>query len=315
LDGYPITSERLAGVERETNISPKIVVFYLQWPSSPSEVHFPGESLEVIWKHKAIPCLTWEPMTYDGATETMIPYRQILEGSYDSYIKSFAQAARQWQKPFIIRFAHEMNTERYHWGTTREVFGPESPKIYQQMFRHIVGIFRRSGADNVLWTFCPNAESVPNPSYQPGTEWNAARNYYPGHDVVDILGMDGYNWGETQRKEKNGWDSRWQSFEEIFSPLHEELRSVSSDKPLIVFETASAGESLSRGRWLRDALAALDRWKVLGIVWFQANKEVDWRIDGSADRELVELVSSRSCSSPQVWIRQFMGERRLRPSP
>jgi len=315
LDGYPITSEKLSQIERETALPPQIVVFYLQWPVSPVEKHFPQETLDLIWSHEAIACVSWEPMTYHGTTETMIPYREILEGRYDEYIKYFAEASRRWQKPFIIRFAHEMNTERYHWGTTREAFGPDSPEIYRQMFSYIVNLFRRHGADNVLWAFCPNAESVPSSSYQPGAEWNAARNYYPGDDVVDILGMDGYNWGATQTKQKNGWDSRWQSFEEIFSPLYEELRAVAPDKPFIVFETASVNESGRLAAWLRDAFAVLYRWGVRGMVWFQANKEVDWRINAAAERRSVELIRSRSSCCPQTWIGQFGAERRRRLRP
>lgn len=308
LDGYPITSEKLSHIEQESGIPAQIVVFYLQWPSSPNSTHFPQESLDLIWSRGAIPCVSWEPMTYHGTTETMIPYREILEGRYETYIKSFAEAARRWERPFIIRFAHEMNTERYHWGTTRKRFGPDSPEIYRRMFRYIVSIFRQNGADNVLWAFCPNAESVPNTSYQSGTEWNEARNYYPGDDFVDILGMDGYNWGSTQTKEKNGWNSRRQSFEDIFSHLYKELRSLSADKPLFVFETAAPGEADELASWVQEAFATLDRWQVKGVVWFQVDKEVDWRIDGSVDGEVVKLIRSRISCCPQIWLSELAAE-------
>lgn len=310
LDGYPVTGESLSQVRRDLGISPQIVVFYLQWPESPAKAHFPKESLDFIWSYGSIPCISWEPMTCQGTAERMIPFREIIEGRYDPYLKSFAEAARRWKKPFIIRFAHEMNTMRYHWGTTLEAFGSDSPEIYRLIFKYVVNFFRREGANNVLWAFCPNAESVPDSSYQPDARWNEARNYYPGDRFVDILGMDGYNWGSTQTREKSGWDSRWQSFREIFSNLHEELRSIAPGKPLMVFETSSVGEPDQLTIWLREALATLHRWQVRGLVWFQVNKEVDWRIDVFRHHESARLIHSQTSCCAQTWLTQFAAERR-----
>lgn len=307
LSGSPITAERLARVTRETGIRPQLVVFYVQWPAALDVVPgFPQQSLEAIWKVGAIPCISWEPMNYQGNKETMIPYEEILQGRYDSYLKTFARAVRRWQKPLIIRFAHEMNLERYHWGTTQEAFGARSPEIYRHMFRYLVTLFRQLGADNVLWAFCPNAESVPNPAYHAGSKWNEATNYYPGDDFVDLVGMDGYNWGTTQTRDKNGWNSHWQSFAEIFSHLHKTLRSVAPNKPLLVFETASVAEAGNRAVWVREALATLERWQVQGMVWFQADKEVDWRLDSTADREAIAAIQSRLCCCSQAWLKHLL---------
>jgi len=313
LDGYPVTDQRLTTVENETGLRSDMVVFFLQWPSpdDTSSQHFPLESLEAIWNRGALPCITWEPMYYKDNRENMISHSQLLNGHYDRYIIRFAEKARSWNKPFIIRFAHEMNIKRYHWGTQEDEYGPQSPAIYKQMFRYVVELFRKTGAHNVLWVFCPNVESLPNTSYDPSASWNTLSNYYPGDDHVDILGLDGYNWGNTQTKDRNGWESSWKSFREIFAPAYGELMKLGHErpaKPVIVFETASVGLGGNKMEWIRDALSVSRQLGIQGIVWFQSNKELDWRINSDTDRCYVPLIKPRASFS-QSWVKRILEQR------
>lgn len=288
LHGYPVTETRLAGLKYETGLAPHVVVFFLQWPSHGETGPFPEESLEAIWSQRALPCLTWEPMYYRDGQEITILADEILGGKYDAYLRDFAEHARRWGRPFLIRFAHEMNLDRYHWGTDRGGYGPESPQIYQRMFRYVVESFRRFGAYNVRWAFCPNAESVPYGD--PSAVWNRPEAYYPGDDVVDVLGMDGYNWGMTKTREKDGWQSRWQTFGEIFENLYRSLTRLAPEKPVWVFETGSMNAGGDRTAWLREALSLAREWRLSGICWFQVDKEVDWRLDIRRDAEAVGIV-------------------------
>jgi mannan endo-1,4-beta-mannosidase len=210
--------------------------------------------------------------------ETMIPADEITGGKYDAYITAFAREAAAWGKPLIIRFAHEMNLSRYHWGGTPAEYGPKSPARYQAIWRHVVAKFRGAGTKNVRWAFCPNIESIPgvgNPSAAP---WNTPKAYYPGDAWVDVLGLDGYNWGDTQTPEKNGWRSSWRSFAALFSAPHAELKSLAPGKPIYVFETACAPTGGNKAAWIADLAATAGMWNLAGVVWFEANKEVDWRL-------------------------------------
>jgi hypothetical protein len=193
LDGYPVQTERIEQVACDSKLNPQIVSFFLQWPSSPLSGTFPTESLKTIWANGALPCITWEPMYYKNGIEIMVSYQMILSGKYDHYITRFAEQARDWKKPLLIRLAHEMNIERYHWGTVKGEYGPQSPSIYKKIFRYVVALFLKHHADNVLWVFCPNAESVPDIGYDASAGWNRVANYFPGADVIDIMGIDGYN--------------------------------------------------------------------------------------------------------------------------
>jgi len=311
LDGYPVTQQKLKDIESETGLTSDITVFFLQWPSPENikNARFPLESLENIWNRGSVPCITWEPMHYRDNREIMIHYKDILNGSYDSYINAFANQAKLWGKPFMIRFAHEMNLQRYHWGTEEKDYGRESPVIYRNMFRYIVSSFRKAGASNVLWVFCPNAESVPQTSYNKTASWNIIKNYYPGDDYVDILGIDGYNWGTTQKMEKHGWDSQWRTFKEIFKPARNELASISSKKDVIIFETATIDLGGSKTLWIKEALETSKEWGLTGIVWFQANKELDWRIDSTGEFEYINIIRT-STSSSQKWIKNILKDSR-----
>ncbi len=285
LDGYPITSDRLVQAAAETGKYPDVVVFFKAWPQQgdvPGE--FPLSSLEAIHSAGAVPCLTWEPMWLglDGR-EHAIPAPEILKGQYDIYLKTFASKLAQWRHPMIIRFAHEMNLSRYHWGGSLSEYGPANPERYRKMFAYVVDICRGQGADNVLWAFCPNAESVPQ------ADWNQIAQFYPGDDVVDIFGIDGYNWGTTQTLTEHGWRSSWQSFQQIFSQPRAQLRALNSHKPLIIFETASVTAGGSQEQWLEQALKKAHEWNLSALIWFQALKENDWRIQPAAKRLLENL--------------------------
>ncbi len=304
LDGYPISRERLGEITAEIGISPHIVVFFLQWPprGDRNPDAFPVDTLNAIWDRGAVPCLTWEPMYHREGREVMIPYRDILNGVYDSYLLDFARQAASWSRPFMIRFAHEMNLSRYHWGTDSSEYGPESPRIYRKMVQHVVTLFQKAGVRNVAWVFCPNAESVPDASYDPTATWNRIENYYPGDAYVDVLGMDGYNWGTTQKRAVHGWDSRWREFPALFRPAWETIRRLAPDKPVLVFETASVEEGGDRHRWIEQALETAREWGLTGMVWFQVQKEADWRFPkGEVDR-LRGLLSGTTGCSPQEWI-------------
>lgn len=277
LDGYPIDENRLTALQKQTAIDPEFINFFLQWPKQGEKGLIPVSSLDAIWKYGAVPVLTWEPFYYDDKGRRMISYEDILDHKYDQYLSEFAVAIKAWNKPVIIRLMHEMNLKEYHWGT--DGFDDKNPDIYIQMYRYIVEFLRRKQVRNVFWAFCPNCDSVP---YE---EWNTALTFYPGHNYVDIFGMDGYDWGTPSR-----------SFGDIFLTLHNQLLKI-ADKPIIVFETATVSTGEKRLAWIEEALNTAAKWNLKGVIWFQVNKEHDW--------ELTEAESGpirKAISPAQQWI-------------
>ncbi|MDD3310768.1 glycosyl hydrolase [Pseudodesulfovibrio sp.] len=281
VEGCPITGAALAQAGQDIGWPVSLVVFFLQW-SEDRSAPFPARTVEAIQAAGAVPVVTWEPMTMEGGEEHAVNADDILSCRWDGYIDAFALAARENGGRIILRFAHEMNLARYHWGGDADAFGPESPARYRAMFRHVRDRFRQAGADNVLFAFCPNAESLPHP-VRDGAAWNTAAAYYPGDDAVDVLGMDGYNWGTTFTRAKDGWDSRFTAFADIFGTIRRELQALSAGKPLVVFETASVTSGGDKAAWIRDAADTARRWNLAGLCWFQADKERDWRLGYGID--------------------------------
>jgi mannan endo-1,4-beta-mannosidase len=270
IDGYPITKEKL-----ETLLNPDLIVFYLQWHQKDLEELL--NSLNAIWDSDCVPCITWEPMEIIENAEKTIPYQDILNGKWDTYISDTIKIIQNFKKPVMIRFAHEMNLSRYHWGSSYEEFGPESVQIYKKMHTYLYQKFKEKSVKNALFVFCPNADSIPN------EKWNNPIHYYPGNEQISLLGMDGYNWNLSSdlAKAKNlNWSSPNRSFEQIFKNLHEKLLSLNSKKPLLVFETASATRKAEdkKSLWLKEAIRTAKKWQLLAITWFQADKEENWAL-------------------------------------
>lgn len=206
-----------------------------------------------------IPMVTW------GSPRGGPSLTQINNGSYDAWLAERADAARALGKPLFLRPLWEMNGD---WSSWDGVHNGRDPGAYVEAWRRLHDIFTRAGADNVIWVWSPNARDVP------AERWNHWTNYYPGDDYVDWVGMDGYNWGTAVP-----WHS-WRSFATIFGPLY---KSYAGRKPIMVAETASTEIGGDKAAWIASARSSLARRfpAIKALVWFDSNKETDWRVNSS----------------------------------
>jgi beta-mannanase len=115
---------------------------------------------------------------------------------------------------------------------------------------------------NVLWVFCPNVDSVPSDS------WNQWSNYYPGDTYVDWACYDGYNWGTD-------------TFASMTSRIYSGL--AAKNKPIMLGETSTL--DVEKATWINAIVPAMkSQFPLLkALVWFDVNKENDWRFDSSAN--------------------------------
>ncbi len=108
------------------------------------------------------------------------PARSILSGEMDSLISERARWTRELDSPVIIRFFWEPDAAKgARWGYH------DDPSLYGQVWRHVRDIFSQEGADQVLWAWTPTTFHFADGS---------APEFYPGDDVVDLIGADGYLW-------------------------------------------------------------------------------------------------------------------------
>lgn len=213
-----------------------------------------------------IPLVTWE--AWENSVGAPLP--DIISGTYDSMITTRARSAKSFGQKFFLRWGHEMNGNWYPWDGANNGANAAATTTFISAYRHIHDLFVAAGATNALWVFCPNVDSVPNES------WNQWQNYYPGDGYVDWMGFDGYNWGTVQTT------STWQSFPTIAGRIYSSL--ATKGKPIMIPETASAELGGDKAAWIAGILPSLKAMfpGVKALVWFQMNKETDWRIDSSA---------------------------------
>jgi hypothetical protein len=208
-----------------------------------------------------VPVITWEPWVrnFDDPTAPQPEYalEAIASGGHDDYVRAWAEAAREAQGPIILRFAHEQSTEPgqrpwYPW--------QGNPEAYQAAFRRLVTIFQEAGADNVRFMW----------SAMWLNEW--AQLYYPGDDVVDIVGTTVLNHGADIDAP---W-ARWRAFHELFDGQY--AAAEAWDKPMIITELATAEQGGDKAEWLRATFGALpERYPlVIGVLLFEVESDREW---------------------------------------
>ena len=233
---------------------------------------------QAVLDRGAVPMLTWDPWDSSGPVDQpRYSLARIIDGSHDGHIRRWASQIAAWNKPLMLRFAHEMNGS---WNSWSEGVNGNRPGEFVRAWRHVHGLFEAAGASNVTWVWSPNVVYSNSPPLAP---------YYPGDDYVDRVGMDGYNWGDHFAH----WKA-WMSFEQIFGPTIAQAQALTS-KPLLVAETASTEGGGNKAAWIADMFAALARHpEITGVVWFNHHKETDWRIQSSAEAEAAFRLGAAS---------------------
>jgi hypothetical protein len=232
---------------------PAVVHTFQHWERSTRM--FDAAAAEAIARRGAVPMISWEPWA---------GLRPINRGEYDDYARTYAQSVASYRGLILLRFAHEMNGRWIKWGDDAEA--------YRSAWMRLRRIFRLERADAVRWVWSPHVVD---------RNARAFDAYYPGHDQVDWVALDGYNWGRSGRR------TRWQTFDQVFSDSYQRLTALAPDKPLMLAEVGCAEEGGDKAAWIRrtflDVIPA--RYPAIrSVVWFNEDKRghADWRVESSA---------------------------------
>lgn len=256
--GGPLRGDELDRIESQLGERASLAVIYKDFDQP-----VPIAELDAAAARGSTTLLTWEPWRAGaGVVQPAFTSESITSGAHDAYITEWARSLAAWGKPVMLRYGHEMNGNWYPWA---ERVNGNTDGSYVQAYRHVHDIFAAAGASNVSWVWNPNVPNAVPMSV-----------VYPGSNYVDIAALDGYNWGTTQP-----WSS-WQTPQQLFGGGLNELRSLAPGKPIVIGEVASAEAGGSKADWNRDLIDYLAAQSdVTGFLWFDLNKEVDWRIDSS----------------------------------
>ncbi|MFH1541637.1 MAG: sugar-binding protein [bacterium] len=262
-EGAPRNMNHIKKYEEQVGKKPAVVMWYLDWDQD-----FPLAECQDVVAYGAMPHIVWEPWFWSDHDK--IHLNDIINGTWDEYIKTWAKGVKEFGQPIFLRVAHEFNIEGYPWSL---INNDKDPEQYIMAYRHVVDIFKKEGANNARWVWCFMNYSHPE------EEWNNWELAYPGDDYVDWVGIDGYNWGNTQ-----SW-SDWQAFKHLFRDQVRRSKKLWPSKPVMIAEFASAKKGGDKAEWIRElpgflksSMRDLDL-----IIWFDLQKEADWRIKSSND--------------------------------
>jgi Glycosyl hydrolase family 26 len=229
---------------------------------------------------RGTPLVTVEPWDSSSATDPRFALKNIVRGDFDSWFAAGADAARAFGRSFYLRFAPEMNGR---WAPWEADINGNTPQDYIDAWRHVHDIFVAHGAVNAKWVWGPNVFA--------GGSAVDFTPYYPGSDVVDVLALDGYNWGSLDV---------WQTYSQVFGSSYDTLCQLDANKPVLIAETASTESGGNKAAWITSAFTKeipARTPRVRTVVWFDVNKETDWRVESSQQ----SLSAYRSVATSSSW--------------
>ena len=228
---------------------------------------------------------TISPLVKDDIAKGRLPavsilspsWAEVASGARDAEIIKQADAFKAFGAPVLLTFHHEPEDDVPENGT---------PADFRAAWRHWAGIYRERGVTNVSLTWIAMASSFSKDAAR-------ANSFYPGDDVVDWLGVDGYNWFNVCQS------TGWRSFSTVFSAFR--TWAAAHPKPIFIAEVGSAEDAadpLHKAAWIDEMPATLQSWpQVKGVAWFNpypgAGTDCQFRVTSStASLDAWKRVSS-----------------------
>ena len=210
--------------------------------------------LEQVWAAGATPFVN----VHVGVTTDML-----AAGAIDHLISGLGVAVQSWLaqgegRSVMLAPMPEMNGDWIPYGKT--------PQSFKAAYLRFVSVATQAGYpfQRVRWVFAPNGWSAP--PYE-------MSDYYPGADVVDLVGISAYNWGTDQP------GGVWTTVDETMGGALAEARTFAGEKPFLVAQTGSSTSGGDQDQWIRDVFTYLaNDPNAVGFIYFDIDKEEDWSI-------------------------------------
>lgn len=279
------------------------------WDVRTSGISDQFDRLTTIWDAERTPLLTWEPFMPTPAATPADVIPRAADGEYDAYFDEWAQALADWvagpdgrlgtedDRRIYLRPLHEPNGDWYPWAPARGEFDASTYiRVWNRLHRRV----ERAGVttEHVTWIWAVNHVDIG------GT---TAEELFPGDAVVDVVGVDGFNWGASR-----SW-SEWRSPAAVFGDMLDRVGDV-SDRPVCIPEFASTSMTLGgsdpkrKGAWLREAFEYFRDRDVVLVSYFDVEKETDWQVfGGPRGANTIRIGGARYQTYPgfRVGVRRF----------
>jgi len=246
------------GAQFDKNAS--MVLWYIGWRAD-NDHSFPLSSCKNVYDAGYIPHIVWEPW---------IGIDDFLSGNLDADLEKFGQDIAEFGNPVMLRWGHEFNGDWYPWSYNNNELVPASKWI--EAYKYVHDKIIEAGGTNAIWLWSPNCGNG-------GKNPQDFTLYYPGDEYVDWIAIDGYNWGTSQT-----WSS-WQLFAGVFGPTYNKIVTKYPKKPIMISEFGCTGTGGNKAAWITDMFNQLKNnyKKIKAIVWFNVNKETDWRFNETVE--------------------------------
>ncbi len=252
-------------------------------------IHFPAAEVATINTLGRVPFIRIMPRNMNEDTPDPVYFMQaFLDGIFDAEITQWALDAKATAIPLLIEFGTEVNGNWFGWngqyagaGNTATYGDPllyDGAERFRDVYRHIIDLFNAQNVDNVTWFFHVNVENAPD------TLWNKMKEYYPGDNYIDWIGVSVYG----PQDNLDGW---W-SFESLLSTNWTEINQISTaGKPIAILELGVIDDVLlgDKAQWITDAYASVTTSgafypNIKAMSWWHENFDVtNLRIDTSVE--------------------------------
>ena len=192
---------------------------------------------------------------------------QILAGQADAHFDRIGRDLGYIPHTIFVRLMHEMNGNWYPYSASKVADGQRK---YREAFRRGVTRIRAAGGSNLRFVWCPNVGAPVWPS-------SPLINFYPGDDVVDILGLDGYAGYRPATP---------LTFYSVFNAAVAEITAIHPSKPLWLCEWGMDAWDYSaaeKERFFDDGCAALKSpvySRVKASLYFHSTQEgYRWQVN------------------------------------
>jgi hypothetical protein len=222
---------------------------YLKWDSS-----FPNHHVRWLKRENRTIVLSVRAMREDGSIVSWRSIADAAEGSEPyATIVSWARRIRAFDKHVYLIFNHEPEAH------FNDSLGSSSDFI--DAWRKIVSVFEQEGTSNVSWTWTMTDWAFET------TDERAADNWYPGDDVVDVIGADAYNFSDCMTA-----GLPWSSLRSDLVPIRAWARAHPG-KPIVLPEWGTTSDPQDVGRkasWIRAARRLLKKpaWRRIKMVLY-----------------------------------------------
>jgi beta-mannanase len=270
-------------------------------------IRFPAANVEACQQMHVIPYIRLSPWSemVDSHPDKIFSMQKIIDGKFDLALSKWAAQARDSRIPIMIEFGPEVNGDWFPWngkwngGGVSTAYGDpklaDGPERFRDAYRHLIDLFRKEHAFNITWILHVDASGSPE------SRWNEVKNYYPGDEYVDWIGVSVFG---AQLPTNN-----WILFPATLKNFWAQISATSPDKPVLISEFGvieDPSDPHRKEQWLHQALQSISRGlfkNVKGITYWNspgwlANKKADFSIASSP----LALEAYRSEMRQPFWL-------------